>query len=460
MSAFTLLVGQLLPWGVGSAMLACLLRDAGTGRGALIAGYGYLAGSFALTLWMRALSTLGVPFGWASIALPLLIAALAALWPVRGRLRTQWAWRGPAIEGEHARLRASLWWLLALLVAAHLGFAALEIMWRPLFPWDAWSQWATKAHVWYALGYMAPFADANAWWGGVTYLDTAPNYPANMPLLQVWSSIAFGRWDDSMINWPWWSFALALALVFYGQLRQRGRGPLFAMVGTYLVVSMPLLDTHVALAGYADLPLAAYYGASAIAAWQWANARDSRQGVLALVMAAACPLTKIPGWVWLLTLLPALIVALMPRRGLRVVLGLWGLGAMVLLVLAQFDFVVTGYRLHADFRPVWEPLWENYYELANWHLLWYLLPLLALATHRRLIAPPLLAGTVMVASGLAFLFVVFSFTSASQWVQDFSTVNRATLHLAPLLMFFVLMMVEAIVRSLREKDPAPAAVPA
>jgi hypothetical protein len=86
---------------------------------------------------------------------------------------------------------------------------------------------------------------------------------------------------------------------------------------------------------------------------------------------------------------------------------------------------------------VWEPLWQNYYEFANWHLLWYLLPVLMAFNYRRLLEPPLLAGTVMVATGLAFLFFVFSFSNAADWVADYSTVNRATLHLVPLLLFYV-----------------------
>ena len=79
MSALSLLLGQLLPWVCGAAWLACWLSNIGPGRAALIWGYGYLAGSFGLTLWMRALSSMGIPFGWTSVALPL--AATAAAGP-------------------------------------------------------------------------------------------------------------------------------------------------------------------------------------------------------------------------------------------------------------------------------------------------------------------------------------------------------------------------------------------
>ena len=39
---------------------------------------------------------------------------------------------------------------------------------------------------------------------GAVYFDASPEYPPTMPLLQVWSCIALGRWDDALMNWPWW----------------------------------------------------------------------------------------------------------------------------------------------------------------------------------------------------------------------------------------------------------------
>jgi hypothetical protein len=462
MSALGLLAGQLLPWILGSVWVALLWRRDLPGRWPLVAGYGYLAGSFALTLWMRLASLAGLSFGWASIGLPLAAIAVAGFVFILRTASPGW-WRlfarpgAVELDGEARIAYRVLWWLLLALLLAHFAFSALEIVWRPLFPWDAWSQWATKARVWYELGRIVPFDGADAWFAGNTYIDSASRYPGMVPLLQVWSAIALGRWDDSLMNWPWLSFAVALALVFYGQLREAGRGPLFSMAGAYLACSLPFVDTHTALAGYADLPLAVYFGASAIALWRWCVNRDARQLALAIVLAAACPLVKNPGWVWLATLVPALIVTLLPKFGLRVVLGLWAAAAIGLLVLAKQGGAMGAYKLKTSLQPVLEPLWQNYFELANWHLLWYLLPVVLLLNRRRIIATPLVQGTVMVASGLAFLLVVFTLTSAEMWVRDFSTVNRATLHLVPLLTYYVLELAHSAIDTLR---PAPASTAA
>ncbi|MBK6334390.1 MAG: hypothetical protein IPF60_00925 [Betaproteobacteria bacterium] len=44
------------------------------------------------------------------------------------------------------------------------------------------------------------------------------------------------------------------------------------------------------------------------------------------------------------------------------------------------------------------------------------------------------------AIGMGFLFFGFTFTNAYAWVEDQSTVNRATLHLAPLLVVWVMLV--------------------
>ena len=67
MDAASLIVSAVLPWSAGIAALLALRErtralDA-PGEVAWLAGSGYLAGAFALTLWMRALSLAGIPFG-------------------------------------------------------------------------------------------------------------------------------------------------------------------------------------------------------------------------------------------------------------------------------------------------------------------------------------------------------------------------------------------------------------
>jgi hypothetical protein len=60
--------------------------------------------------------------------------------------------------------------------------------------------------------------------------------------------------------------------------------------------------------------------------------------------------------------------------------------------------------------------------------------------------------TMAVIGGILFLFFVFAFTNASAFIADQTTVNRATLHLAPLVACYMTLAFEAFAR--RFSSPA------
>ncbi len=415
--------------------------DNAAGSAALRCGYGYIIGALLLTFWMRGLSAAGLRFGWLSICLALFaLITLMIVWAARrGRISP------PAIRATLTALVAPpmafrqrvLWIALIALLLVHFALMAAEVAWRPLYPWNAWVQWATKARVWYELGHIVPFVRADVWLAGVdgAYFDAAPHDPATVPLLQVWTSVALGRWDDSAMNWPWLAILAALVAAVYGALRGEGVAPLLALSGAYLLASLPLVDVHVALAGYADLPMCAVYTLAAIALYRWALRRDRRDAVIALFLAGACPLIEASGWIWAATLIPGVGIALMPRRGPRIVGIGFAIVALVLLVLARTEPAILGYRLHLNFAPAWAQLVKSYYLMGNWNLLWYAVIALVAFGWRCLSEPPLLPLTAVTAAGLSLLFFVFAFTEAAVWLPDLSVANRATLRIVPLLVF-------------------------
>ena len=159
----------------------------------------------------------------------------------------------------------------------------------------------------------------------------------------------------------------------YGALRMNG---LDALAATGRRVArrrrLPLANVHVALAGYADLPMAAYYTLAALATWRWSLERSVPSAVIALLFAIACTTIKTPGIVWALTLLPGVVrradaaTRAAGRRGIG-----WPSVLLALAVLAQTHPMVLGYRLHLDFAPAWQALVESLFLLGNWNLLWY-----------------------------------------------------------------------------------------
>jgi len=259
------------------------------------------------------------------------------------------------------------------------------------------------------------------------------------------------------MNWPWLLLLIALTCAVYGVLRGEGIGPLASLVGAYLVASLPLLDTHAALAGYADLPMATIYTLAALAFYRWAMRRDWTDGALALGLALCCPLIKIPGLVWALTLVPGVVVALMPRRGLNVVGIAYAVLLFGLLALARTNVVILGYRLHADFDPGWRSFWDAYLLSSSWNLLWYAAPVLAILGARHLVRPRLAPLAVVVGTGVGFLLFVTWFTNASGWMLELTTLNRATLHLAPLVVVLGMLLWRELAPG---EEPAAAGAPA
>ncbi len=468
MDALLLLAAGATPWWLGVALLLAAYPkhralDA-PGEVAWVVGAGYFAGAFLLTVAMRALSLAGVRFSVVAILVPVVAAALALSAIAWRRLGAGLA---PAVRGAARELVAPadvegavrvLWWALLAWLAVRFAMLGVELFTRPLYPWDAWTQWATKARVWYELGHIAPFARVDAWLAGngAVYFDASPEYPPTMPLLQVFSCLLLGRWDDTLMNGAWWQIAVAMSLVVYGGLRSLDSSQLAALVGSFLVASLPLANVHVALAGYADLPMAAWYLAAAVALLRWARSRAAADGAIALLLAIACTQIKNPGWFWALTLVPGVVVAVWPRYAVRVTLIGFALIGVALVALARFQLSLFHYQVNLQFNPAWADLLQSYFLLGNWHLLWYGAIAAALLAGRQLLAPSLMPLTVVVAAGLVFLFVVFAYTTASFYITDQTTVNRATLHLAPLVVVFLVLAWQAFARRWIAAHPAAA----
>ena len=441
MEALRLALALFLPWAAGAAWLAALARRGARRTFVLHAiAYGYLLGMLELTLLAELAGAFGarLSFGWIAVAQ----AALALGGCAAFALQRPWHVPDEVAAPAQARVWTGLAALFSALIALRLGSLAVDVVLRPLFPWDAWTQWATKARVWSGLHALAPFIGYDQWLSRSVagYVDTAPHYPPGVPFLQAWMALALGRWDDALINLPWIGAAIALAVGVYAQFRTCHVRSGIAAFAAYLVLSLPLLDTHVALAGYADLHVALAYALGFAALVAWERDRDPLQVAYFICAVALLPLLKVPGFAWAATLLVGALVAGFGRTGRRLVAVVIGT-AIVALVLAAALFrtklVSVAGRPSAD---VAQPLVDNLFAFDNWHLLWYVVPIVALLTWR--IAWRTVRGstTTLVAGG-AFLTVTLGFTRAANWIADYTTVNRALLHIAPAVVLFLVLLV-------------------
>lgn len=466
MEWMNLMLALALPLFLGGLLVDRVMPGAFPGRTSVVWGNGMLAGLLLVPLLIRLTDSTGAALSFSTIAL--IVAALIVLLASARRWCIARGSGQPLAEPANQRLSAPqklLLVLLVLLIVLRLVTLGLELLWRPLFPWDATMHWATKAKVWFDSKSLVPFVENEQWLelgGAGVFTDHHPGYPVTTPLLQTWVSLSLGRWDESLINLPWLLCCLGLLAAFYGQARAAGSTVLTATVFTYMLLSMPLLGTHVALAGYADLFLGAVYCAAIMAFHNWSLGRGRGQAMVAIFFALCCPLIKNEGLFWLLTFIPGVIVVLLPvRRALTLLAAGVVVLALALLLVPQ-DLAVAGHSL-ADLNLRYRPgalagIATSILIQDNWHLLGYLLvgltPLVLVLRKSASGKLAVVAATLLSAMVL-FLFL-FLCTRYSRGAMHFTAVGRISLHLIPALTFFCLLLWNELVA----RTPVPPTVEA
>jgi hypothetical protein len=447
--ALLILLALALPVLLGGLWLNLLIPGDTRARMTVVWGHGALLGLIVIPQIMWVLDAMGL-----ALSFPLTATIAGVLILVAVVLRVSGKQRRTTVQPELNALSGMpaahkvLFTLLLLLVGLRVTTLGLEVFWRPLFPWDATMHWATKARVWFEYRSLLPFVDNQAWlnsFGEGVFTDRHPDYPATVPLLQVWMNLAIDRWDESLMNLPWIVCLLAMGAAFYGQLRVADVRPAISMTFTYFLLSMPLINTHVALAGYADLFLGATYCAALMALHNWVSHRQRWQILLLVFFAIASMRLKTEGYLWSLTLVPGLIVALATRHAVIRLAGLAAIGIALLVVFRQF----APDSLH-PFLQQFNPLnmkglmgiIKSVFLHANWHLFTYLMPVcagLALLLPYSVIKTYRGIGTSLIISVGAFLFL-FLFTVFWMGAANFTGVGRLSIQLAPGLMFLCALL--------------------
>lgn len=448
-----------LPWLAGALWLRGGWQKVADGVWPLALGYGYVLGLLVVTLLLRLQAAFGLPLDFIGPMVVLTLLAVSGGWLMWRRTRrcADSEPVGPGGRGwpvwQHV-----LFILLLLWLGLRLTNLLLEIWWRPLYPWDAWTTWTVRPRVWQELHRLVPFVDAQQWLADSThsiYTIDAWTYPYTVPLLALWSTLAFGAWNETAANLPWLGCALALGLSFYGQARLWGAAPLTALLFVWLLLSLPILDTHVALAGYADLWMTVVFSLAALAFFQWVRTGDRYQGWLALLLVLACPLIKLEGTVWLLLFIPAVVAAGLRGWPLWMVTGSvavlavawWWVGGVVFTLPGLGEFRLTPELIQVPYlgqfalgyRGSWTPVLKNFFVLASWHLFWYLVLVAVVVAvpgmwrerWRRVVA-------VFILSCFLMLFVLFFMTDAQRWAEQYTSINRVFLQFAPALLFWML----------------------
>lgn len=414
-----------------------------------IVGLGLLFGMLLATLILRLQSGLQLSFQPGFFLLFGLLALVAAIVLLRACPSRELSSVVP-MHG-HSFAQNLLILVCLLLLAVRLALLAEEALARPLSGWDVTMHWATKAKVWLDNGALVPFVSNDSWLiseSGV-FTDHHPNYPGTIPLLQVWMGVALGGWSETAVNLPWVLTGLALLLLFFGGAVLAGASPATAAVFTYLLGSLPLLNSHIAFAGYADLLLGTCYLAALQALLLWSGNRNTPPLILASLLAVTAMAIKNEGFFWSSTLLAGVMATLIPIRRLLILLAVGAAVLALFLVVLPGDFTLAGHsltRLELGLR--WHALpalFQQLFVLGSWHLAGVMLLaalLIGLRYPAALKGLGVLAIPLLVA--LAMYLFLFTATRFSYGAIHGTSANRIALHLMPSLFFLMTLVMSRL----------------
>lgn len=245
---------MLLPWVLGTAMLYALLRELRTwrtaehliliGAGAYL-GYITLAGLlFALLHFELSPFSWRLPVAWAGV-LGLCWGLGLGLWR-RRHGQMHWALAPPSVALVHSgRMHTVLTLVAGLWLAGLALWTAWEVWYNPLLAWDAVWSWGkyTNQQLTVAMS-DEPFMSVPEW----------TVHPSTLVMVSMWSAYWSGWSEYAILSLaPWGMLYLGTLLVTLGVMLALTGSWLLAFAMTGMVMSAPMIESHAALGGYADL---------------------------------------------------------------------------------------------------------------------------------------------------------------------------------------------------------------
>ena len=463
MTILAFFAGVGIPTATGWSLVRCI-----EGRHPVLQRWERIALGFllGLTLTMFLMFLAHVSFGVPLNVLPMLglqLAALAILGFCASRFRAS----------HHPPLAPALPWaarwmtLLKILIGigiAKILFAGVTfLLLTPPYLDDVIENWNLRAKVFLndrALTLLLPGQDPTIAGGGVN------SYPPTVPLAKAWLNIlAGGSWNEALANCLHLLWFAAAAVLLFSLLRRMAGLP-WALLGTYVLFSLPLVAMH-ATNPYADVFMAGHIlaagslTASALIA-KLTSAQRTTFLKLAIVAIACLPFTKNEGLV--LYFPPALLawgvtLALLVRhndepvqRGFRLLA--FGAAACLAVTLPWLMFKWGHGLAFGNAKGLfgldisWQPLallaiLINTFSEANWLLLPMLLLILLCLRGLRLLRIPLLPLLILAAIPYVAQIGIFTLTGLSAEAMQQTGYARGLVHLMPVAVVLAVMLAKS-----------------
>jgi hypothetical protein len=210
--------------------------------------------------------------------------------------------RRPTKDQKVAPVHQYPGWAFALLIC--VGILVLvkqslilnEVVVRPLWSWDAIDSWVQRSQEWFLRSPGNQFivdVDEGRWYEGPwrERIGTYP-HPFTTSLISLWGMTLLGGYQVPAANIAWAFAPLALGLLATGFLLDNKVSRPLAIVGGYLVFSIPYASTHASLPGYAELWLTGYFTSTVMLVGGALQRNSLRMLIVAIVAAIGILTTK------------------------------------------------------------------------------------------------------------------------------------------------------------------------
>ncbi|VAW36324.1 hypothetical protein MNBD_GAMMA01-1849 [hydrothermal vent metagenome] len=352
--------------------------------------------------------------------------------------------------------KSQIFYAVALmLILVHMYYIISQNQALPLTPWDSWYGWIAKAKIWFYHSINEPLIERGNWLLSVSqFTSPTTHYPDGLSLLYVFNAGFFG-WHETHLNGLYPAMFIAFLFAFYGNIKLLTKSTNYAWLALVLLVTIPFINVHVTLAGYADIWVAVYLTLSLFSLQHFLSQPRITGLLLAILFMFAMILFKLESWVWLsifvLVFMLSLVSKIKRKWTYLAILSatiIWYLNNGFSITFGFGELIIKPDLLKIPalgsyslaFTNTTVAWLEALFFSNNWHLLWYSIPLVVVLFLKTKDKSLLILPCLYLVCSTIFLYVLFYLTYASVFANDFTSSNRVVLHIVPVYIYFLIQV--------------------
>jgi hypothetical protein len=410
----------------------------------------YCVGVGILTFIMFLIGAFGLPMDLPVILISCSVLFAYPLFLAVRKLSLQWFDLAVFV----AKLKGLKWyeWLFSGLILLRVCFSYFSALIKPIGDVDAFANWSLRAKVFF-FSHGLSLGKAHGYFAG----GGQPNYPIGIPLFETWIYTVLGTWNDLLVKAIFPTFLLALVIIFYYSMRRAYSRPL-SLFSTYLLTTLPLLIYH-SSSSYTDFPLSVYFSCSVFFLISYLGSSDRRHLIISALLAGIGAWTKNEGFYLMVVSAVAFALCIaLQKKDLKTiakeVLTYALIGSVFKISWSLFKIVYgvpkevwqnieyakaieNLYRIPVIF----ERFYKRFFFYGNWNIAWFMfvvmfmiMPLLPIKSSLKIRQ---ICSFLVCLLCLSAFVLIYYITPNYTWLLDGTTVNRNTLLIMPVVIFFI-----------------------